>query len=125
MQLTIPVISRMLYTVGTTPLDIPIARHIDVSGAVSGVLVVKVHTAPPVGTWTIHARNACTSDENPNFDFIDRSREVVAVMVSGNTRNLWQEPLSAPIGEELDIYLSTPAMIGYIAISVDLVIRDA
>ncbi len=125
MEQTIPIISRRLYIAGATPLDIPIAPHIDVAGALSGVLIVKVHTAPSGGTWTVHARNSCISPENPNLDFIDTSREVVSVAVSGSTRNLWYGTLSAPIGEELDIYLSMPAMIAYIAISVDLVIRDA
>ena len=120
MEQTIPIISRRLYIAGATPLDIPIAPHIDVAGALSGVLIVKVHTAPSGGTWTVHARNSCISPENPNLDFIDTSREVVSVAVSGSTRNLWYGTLSAPIGEELDIYLSMPAMSAYIAISVDL-----
>lgn len=107
MERTIPIISRRLYTSGATPLDIPIARHVNVAGAISGVLVVKVHSAPSGGTWTVHARNSCISSENPNYDFIDTSREVVSVGVSGSTRNLWQGSLSAPIGERLDIYLST------------------
>jgi hypothetical protein len=124
MERTIPIISRRLYVAAATPLDIPIARHIDVAGAISGILVVKVHAAPSGGTWTVHARNSCVSAENPNYDFIDTSREVVSVGVSGSTYNLWHGSLSAPIGEGLDIYLSTPAMIAYISISVDLVIRE-
>ena len=126
MYQVIPIIDRTLYASVATAVEVPLARHIKIPGAVSGVLVVKVHASPSAGTWTVHAQNAATSMEDPGINFIDGSRDVASVAVSGTTYNLWHGSLTAPIGEELNFFLSTPANAAQsITISVDLVIRDA
>ena len=70
-------------------------------------------------------RNCAVSAEDPGINFVDGSRDVASVAVSGSTYNLWHGSLSAPIGEEVNIYLTTPGSAASIIISVDLVIRDA
>lgn len=125
MYQVIPIIDRTPYASVAASVEVPLARHIKIPGAVSGVLIVKVHSSPTGGTWTVHAQNAATSNEDPGINFVDGSRDVASVAVSGSTYNLWHGSLSAPIGEEVNIYLTTPGSAASIIISVDLVIRDA
>lgn len=126
MHQIIPIIPRTPFTSVTTTLEIPLARNVNVSGAVSGVLVIKVHSSPTnTTTWTVHAQNAAVSAEDPGINFVETTSDVVSVAVSGTTRNLWHGSLAAPIGEQLNVYLTTPITAAAIIISVDLVIRDA
>ena len=126
MHQVIPIIPRTPFTAVANTLEIPLARNVGIGGAVSGVLIVKVHASPSAGTWTVHAQNAATSSEDPGINFIDGSRDVASVAVTGSTYNLWHDALEAPIGEQVNVFLSTPgSTAATIIISVDLVIRDS
>lgn len=126
MHQIIPIIPRTPFTSVGTVLEVPLARNVNVAGAVSGVLVVKVHSSPTNSTsWTVHAQNSAVSAEDPGINFVDTSGDVVTKTVSGTTQNLFHASFSAPIGEQLNVFLSMPGIAATITISVDLIIRDA
>jgi hypothetical protein len=126
MHQIIPIIPRTPFTSVATAMELPLARNVNVAGAVSGVLVVKVHSSPTNSTtWTVHAQNAAVSAEDPGINFVDTSGDVVTKNISGTTQNLFHASFSAPIGEQVNVFLSAPAAAATITISVDLVIRDA
>ena len=96
-------------------------------GAVSGVVLTKVHVAPTGGgNWLVHAQNAAVSSEDPGINFIDPTTVATMTIASGSTQNLFHVALTGPIGEQLNFFLTTAGATGAtITISVDLIIRDA
>lgn len=125
MYQVIPVCPRTPFTaVATATTEIPIARNLNTAGAVSAVLVAKVHAMPSAGNWLILVRNAATSSEDPGINFVDSSA-TSTLTITGSTQNLYHLALSLPIGEQVNVFLSTPANAATLTISVDLIIRDA
>jgi hypothetical protein len=125
----IPVVAPNKYTASSAtsppPQSIRIAGDVNVAGAVSAVLVVKVHVAPSAGTWTVSCRNSARSADDPAIHF-DAVASIASVAISGS-QNLWLVALGTPIGEQVDVYLemASGTSSATITFSADLIIRDA
>ena len=130
MHQVINVIPPTLYTTNTATSPnaqtVQLASNINVAGAKSGVLVAKIHSGPSAGTWSVIARNVAESSRDPAIRFVDEVNPVATIAISGG-QNLWLADLDdAPIGEQLQVVLTMPALASAtLGLSVDLVLRDS
>jgi hypothetical protein len=128
MHSVVKIIPKTQYTFDAgTVRDIVLAKYVNTASWVSGVLVVRVHTAPGSSADPkVVVQNASYTEEEPNTIFYTATNETSQTVAAGDL--LLVKQLNTPIGDRVRVILKTPSAGGTgvtFTISAELIGRDA
>jgi len=129
-----PKLEYTLNPADSQTVDIVLAKYVDTTLWVSGVLVVRVHAAT-VGTgqsFQVKVQSTSFAEEEPASDFVYTATDVAAVTINTSTpaaptllRDVFAAPIAAQVGVILRATQGTGGSSLSCTLGVDLVGRQA
>ena len=128
----IPKLEFALHPHDSQTEDIVLAKYVDTTLWVSGVLIVRVHAVTLVDeqSFVVKVQSTSFAEEEPSGDFVNATAVATAAMDSATTASsLLRDAFSGPIGSQVRVILTATQKASAAAMSceigIDLVGRQA